>query len=373
MKNRLFILFVLPLLFACKTPSETAVTTETENLSKNMKSLALRGCMIGHQDDLPYGVTWEYEPGRSDHKDVTGDYPAVFGWDLGKLENGSPLNIDGVPFDMMKRFITDVYDKGGINTISWHADNPETGGDAWDVSSNQTVKSLLKGEANHDKFKTMLDKFVEFNSTLVGSDGKKIPIIFRPYHELTGSWFWWGRNLCTSDEFKQLWIFTHKYLTETKGQNNLLFAYSASSDYATEEEFTDRYPGDEYVDIVGFDVYQSSEDFDGEQRFIETASRCMKIASEVAAKRNKVFALTEAGFAALPDSTWFTRVLYPLVTDNNCSYVLFWRNANEKRIKDHFFIPYEGHASAEDFVNFVGDEKIFTLKNINKMYVIPIP
>ena len=65
--------------------------------------------MFGHQDALAYGVNWKYVEGRSDVKDVVGDYPAVYGWELGNLEHNLPYNLDSVPFDKMKSFIQKVY------------------------------------------------------------------------------------------------------------------------------------------------------------------------------------------------------------------------------------------------------------------------
>lgn len=107
--------------------SDNKATTETKNLFQNLNKLKEKGFLFGHQDDLAYGVNWKYEDGRSDVKDVTGDYPAIYGWDLGGLENDSENNLDGVPFKKMKQYIKDVYDRGGVNTISWHQNNPLTG------------------------------------------------------------------------------------------------------------------------------------------------------------------------------------------------------------------------------------------------------
>ena len=61
-------------------------TPETQKLYKNLQALTQKGILFGHQDDLAYGVKWRYEEGRSDVKDVTNDYPAVYGWDLAGLE-----------------------------------------------------------------------------------------------------------------------------------------------------------------------------------------------------------------------------------------------------------------------------------------------
>src|SRR4029079_16429425 len=99
-------------------------TTETLNLYRNLKKLARKGFMFGHQDDLAYGVNWRYQEGRSDVKEAAGDYPAVYGWELGNIENSGDNNIDGVPFKKMRQFILEGYSRGAVITISWHANNP---------------------------------------------------------------------------------------------------------------------------------------------------------------------------------------------------------------------------------------------------------
>src|SRR5690606_35619646 len=158
-------------------------------------------------DDLAYGAHWRYEPGRSDVKEVTGDYPAVYGWDIGHLELGGDKNLDGVPFERMKAFIREGYERGGIITISWHNRNPLNGGTAWDTLAG-TVRSILPGGEKHGLYTQWRDGVADFMMFLKGPGGELIPVLFRPYHELTGSWFWWGRNLCTAEEYKTLWRFT---------------------------------------------------------------------------------------------------------------------------------------------------------------------
>jgi hypothetical protein len=101
-------------------PVDRQATKETLNLYRNLKKLMKKGIMFGHQDDLAYGVGWKYEAGRSDVKDVTGDYPAVYGFELGHLEIDAQINLDSVPFNKMKEFIREVYERGGVVTLSWH-------------------------------------------------------------------------------------------------------------------------------------------------------------------------------------------------------------------------------------------------------------
>ncbi|MEJ0101955.1 MAG: glycosyl hydrolase [Bacteroidota bacterium] len=108
-------------------PADNNATKETIQLYRNLKRVINIGILFGHQDDLAYGTGWKYEEGRSDIKDVTGDYPAVYGWELGGIELDHDVNLDSVPFNKMKQFIQDGYRRGGVITISWHLNNPLTG------------------------------------------------------------------------------------------------------------------------------------------------------------------------------------------------------------------------------------------------------
>ena len=85
--------------------------------------------------------------------------------------------------------------------------------------------------------------------SLKGDRQEYIPVIFRPFHELNGSWFWWGGKNCTPEEIKQLYRFTVAYLRDQKNVHNLLYAYNTDR-FTTKEDYLERYPGDEWVDIT---------------------------------------------------------------------------------------------------------------------------
>src|ERR1700748_1084331 len=160
-KNRFgiiaFLVFTHLFLVAQDLPGDKKATKETVALYHNLKKLLSEGIMFGHQDDLAYGAEWKYEPGRSDIKDVTGDYPAIYGWELGRIEIDHPVNLDSVPFDKIKEFIREAYDRGGVITISWHLNNPLTGKTAWDPAPG-SVASILPGGAKNELYKSWLDK-----------------------------------------------------------------------------------------------------------------------------------------------------------------------------------------------------------------------
>ena len=345
-------------------PANQLATQETIDLYNSLFKIAETGIMFGHQDDLAYGVKWKYIEGESDIKRVVGDYPAVFGWDLGNIENKSEVNLDSVPFKKLKQFIVDTYNKRGINTISWHAWNPITGGNTWDTETKTTVHSILPGGEYHDKYVSWLDILAQFFQSLKNNDGKLVPVIFRPFHEFSGSWFWWGNKYCTSQEFIQLWQFTFDYLTKTKNVNNILFCFSSSGDFKKPSEYLEKFPGENYVDIIGFDTYQ----FSGMSNkvFTNHLKSKLKILDKLAEDMNKPSALTETGYEQIPDSTWWTAVLWNGIQNSNISYVLLWRNANEKNKKNHYYVPFPGQISEKNFVEFEKLEQTLFLKDLNK-------
>jgi hypothetical protein len=339
-------------------PSDAKATPEAVKLYQKMMSLQHKGLMFGHQDDMAYGTTWYAEEGRSDIKDVCGDYPAVIGWELGHLELGDAYSLDSVYFDNIRKGVQYAYQMGAINTISWHHTNALTGGTAWDVSSKKTVASILPGGEKHELYLKFLDKLAAFMLSLKSDQGKYIPILFRPFHEHTGSWFWWGKNLCTVDEYKTLWRFTVTYLRDTKNVHNLLYSYSTDH-FTTEEEYLERYPGDDLIDLVGFDLYDRGPEYSA------TLANCAKLVSKIAAGKNKIGAVTEAGGPIAKNQEWWTKTILETLRPYDLSYVLVWRNPTAKsKAKDAPFGPSEGCPSEQDFVKFYKDSKTLFLKDI---------
>lgn len=346
---------------AQQLPSDKHATNETINLYNNLKKKLSNGVMLGHQDDLAYGVNWKYEDGRSDIKDVTGDYPAVMGFELGRIELDHLINLDSVPFDKMRMFIKNAYNHGSVITISWHLNNPLTGQTAWNPAPG-TVASVLPGGEKNNLYNSWLDKVAAFFKSLKGAHGEYIPVIFRPFHELNGSWFWWGAQHCTPDEIKQLYQYTEKYLRNIKDVHNLLYAYNTDV-FHSADEYMERFPGDDFVDLIGFDIYERN----GNEAFMQNANNMLSMLDSIASAHNKIPALTEFGYNGLPDSTWWTNVLLPVLQNHEAAYALAWRNAGEKKGGDtEYYVPYKGSASANDFIKFCNDEKILLQADVAK-------
>jgi len=355
-KKLISLLIVLPVI--SKAQIDVNATYETKSLYQNLIEFGSENLLFGHQDATAYGVGWNAVEGRCDVKEVCGDYPAVYGWDIGDI--GNLVNVDKIKFSNIKRWIKEAYLRGGINTISMHLDNPYTRGDAWDNSP--AVKYILPGGIRHSDYLIILDRIAEFLKELKTDAGIPIPIVFRPYHEHTQTWNWWGRSACTEEEFIALWKMTQKYLKDTHKIHNLLYAISPQ-DVNSYDGYFFRYPGDDYVDILGLDYYN-----------LTTASNAVTLGSTLdmlgkeALKRGKVSAITETGVEKIPNSTWWTDCLYAAFNysadSRRTAWALLWRNAHV----NHFYAPYPGQASAPNFIKFYDYANTSFEKDIPDMY-----
>jgi len=334
-------------------------TQPRDQLLQRLQRLQEQGVMFGHQDDPFYGLGWKWERGRSDVRETCGEYPAVLGIDLGGIEVGDERNLDNVPFDRMREEILAHIARGGIVAASWHPRNPLTGGNAWDVKDSTVVRSILPGGSQHLKFLTWMKRLSAFLQSLKDEHGRPVAIIFRPWHENNGSWFWWGQRLCSDDEYHALWCMLQDHLL-SDGLTNIVWSYSPNVmgfDVAT---FLRRYPGDDRVDIIGLDAYQQPN---GETDFIRTTNADLDVLCKYALKAQRLVALTECGYECIPDSTWWTRVLQPILQHHTLSYFLVWRNFNSK----HHFAPAPSTKDAPDFRKMVHDNRILMLKDVEKV------
>lgn len=345
-------------------PIDHHATSETVCLYKSLFTLKERGIMFGHQDDLAYGVNWKYEPGRSDTREVCGDYPAVYGWELGHLELGDNTNLDSVPFAKMRDLILSGYERGGVITISWHLNNPLTGKSAWDPAPG-TVTSILPGGEKNILYNSWLDKVARFLSELKGPNEEPIPVIFRPFHEGNGDWFWWGKSHCTPAAFNALWRYTVQYLRDKKNLHQLLYAFNTDR-FFSREEYLERYPGDEWVDIIGFDIYQREMPKD---TYMKALDSMLNMLESLARQKKKIPALTEFGGNCQSDSGWWTGTFLPVLKKHSIAYVLGWRNAGLKLNNEfEYYVPYQGEHSANDFISFYKDKQTIFQSDLHAIY-----
>ena len=348
------------------------VNDETAILFYNLKTIAKTNTLFGHQDDTFSGYSWSREAGRSDVKEVTGSYPALYGWDFLNIASFQQNSYFVNYTNDARVKVIEAYKRGGVNTFSWHYWNPVTsvastnGNNGVNKSFNYAdepviaVSAILPGGSKHSVFKASLVQVADFLKSLQ-ADGKSIPVIFRPFHEFDGTWFWWGSSYCTPSEYKELYKFTVTYLRDVLQVHNVLFAWSPDRGFNSEMQYLERYPGDDYVDIVGTDNYYDLRPGTS----LSVASQKFQIVSAYAMKKNKVAALTETGLNKITQSDWFTQVLLKSLQLQKVefAYVMIWSNRS-----DEYFTPYKGHPAESDFIKFKNDPYLIFEDKLTDIY-----
>jgi mannan endo-1,4-beta-mannosidase len=385
-KRRCFRLFCYPavaslLLFSCRythretnavpldtvthiTPNEkpvdTLLTEETNALRINLMRLQGKAVLFGQQDATISGVDWKNQAEKSDVKEITGTHPALYGWEIAGAFGGA--NIDSISLDSIQQRIIEAFDRGGINTVTWHLNNPLTGGTAWDVT--QAVRYILPDSNLNGKYKLELQRIATFFNQLKNARGIQVPVIFRPFQENNGNWFWWGKGHCTADEYISLWRFTVSYLRDSLHVHNLLYTYSTDM-FESQEQYLERYPGDAWVDILGSENYWDFQT----GLSISNGINQLRMLVSMANQRKKLAALTECGFEGIPVRNWWTQfLLKPIREDSlarNISYLMVWRNSNRK----HYYTPFPGQKSAADFITFEQDTFTIFERDLENIYL----
>lgn len=218
-------------------------------------------------------------------KNLTGDYPALLGLDM--MDYTPSRTALGTSSSAVDKAI-EFHKKGGIVTFCWHWNAPTeylnstaNSSDGWwggfyTKNSKFDIAKVMNGQDANGK--KLLDRDIKaIAEQLKKLEKAGVPVIWRPLHEASGGWFWWGAQ--GPDAYKKLWKYLYKELTNTYGCNNLIWVYNGQS--------ADWYPGDEYVDIVGEDIYPGNHVYDPQvSRFKEAVGY---------GNKTKITALTENG------------------------------------------------------------------------------
>lgn len=353
---------------------DAEATQETVNLYESLSDLKGEHVLFGHQATLAYGYNWYGESGRSDVKDVTGSYPALYGWDIADFlrTDQSEEETDQL-IEQSLEWARLGLERGGVLTYAWHMSNPATGKSFYDTTP--AVRTILEGGEKHAEYKRTLDIVAGFFNELSPQ-----PVIFRPFHEHNGDWFWWGKGLVSEEDYITLWQFTVDYLRDTKDVHNVIYAFSPDRSRTDIDSFSEDYfygyPGDDYVDIIGLDNYwdvghpanETPEDVQQEQ-FIQSLTYTAQIADSL----GKIPALTETGLEAIPDPDFWTDKMLAALDANEwtrqITYLQVWRNANfEREQRDHYYAPFSGQVSEDDFLKFVQTERILLEDELPEMY-----
>lgn len=338
--------------------SDTNATAETRALFANLRDTKAGEVRFGQQHATDEHISDTAANG--DVYEMTGKYPAVFGWDAGLVLEGREKPGNGSDQSENARLLAAEIAKadelGAIVTLSAHWSNPKTGGNYDDTT--RVVEDILPGGAYSARFNTMLDGIAEVAQESKRADGTQIPIIFRPLHENTGNWFWWGATHATADQYKELFRYTVNYLRDVKGVHNFLYAYSPNGTLGGDvNAYLKTYPGDNYVDVLGYDAYA-----DNASQWLEPVMKDMRMLNDQATERGKIVAFTEFGRrddfgfkkdVETQDKQFFTELRDAITEDApNTAYMMTWANFGGSGSNFQAYTPWKGQDAEPEFVEF---------------------
>lgn len=259
-------------------------------------SLSGVNCLAGQQES-----TWM---GSADYEmnillDTTGKLPALRGLDY--------MHDD---FDGVNQRAIEWWNKGGIVSICWHTGCDFYG--EWADALADTIPDwdavLTEGTPEYDAFIAGMDKAAE---ALLELQEAGVPVLWRPFHEFDGAWFWWGKG--GPENFIKLWQLMYDRYTNHWGLNNLIWVLGYSGNGVN---YGSWYPGDEYVDIIGADSYNGGV----QKRLYVALTRVTK---------DKPFCFHECGTNPTAEElqttpwTWFMTWHTDFVTDQNAPEALY--------------------------------------------------
>ena len=214
---------------------------------------------------------WSEIASGTDYFDISGDYTLVITEDILKSLQEGGLIIGGHDYTAVA-----VYLESNGTALDPNKDYAFYKADTEFDAANATVEGTWENKV----FTEDLKNAAAYLKLLRDAD---IPVLWRPFHEAAGGWFWWGKDAAS---FKSLWIAMFNYF-KTEGLDNLIWVWT------TEGNDSDWYPGDQYVDIVGRDIYNK-----------ETADCVSEYTSIAGNYGNKIVSLSECGTVGLISEQW---------------------------------------------------------------------
>jgi mannan endo-1,4-beta-mannosidase len=245
MKNIFCLLLAAVLCSACQTPSPPA-NPESNTRTKAVLSY-FQGLESRTDKRLVSGQFSNFGGGASlrlmnEIHDRSGHWPAILGVDYADFPTGR------LTFSEPNKAAIAYWQDGGLISVSAHLYDPTRTNSSGGLRDKDVdVASLLATNTdNHVRWMRELD---ELAGGLQELKDAGVVVMWRPFHEMNGDWFWW----CSQDPeaFIKLWRQMFDYFTRTKGLNNLLWVYAPNHGPKT----VDYYPGDHYVDLIGLDAY----------------------------------------------------------------------------------------------------------------------
>ena len=353
--------------------------------------------VYGHQNDAHHKFFRVQSGTNSDTKDMTGALAGLVGLDALSL-TGEELALTEAEraagmthLDKLEQIAVQASHEGALLTLSMHMPNfarvakrPKING-RYDFSgyspddlSGRVLHRCVPGGDLHAVYTAYLDMVADF---LVRMEAHGIPVLFRPLHEHSGDWFWWGVRHTDGADYIALWRYTVHHLRDVRGVHNVLYVYSPHAPFAAEADYMNRYPGDAYVDVFGFDAY----DDDGDTAvFLKELDHAASLVEQAAQEHGKIPALTEVGVhmagggLALTgnDDPHWTRSVAAVVRRHHMPYFMTWANFEQE--EKNFYQPFmvsetRGHELVDGFIDYYNEQTSLFAGGLGAWHALPVP
>ena len=217
----------------------------------------ISGMMLGDMSSYNGDVT-QHDDLKAVYQ-ASGKYPLLVGVDMmnatGKSENYS-YNID-----YTRRMVSaakDIYRRGGIPAFTWHWRDPSRSTDAFYTADSQVgVSAALNRDGSWNTssqlYRYLIQDIDAIADHFLELQDEGMACIFRPLHESSGKWFWWGRE--GAQNFQKLYHLLYHEMVDVKGVHNVIWVWNAGAD---DQDWD---PGSEYYDVVSADIYNPAFDY----------------------------------------------------------------------------------------------------------------
>ncbi len=237
-----------------QAPVNPNASPEARALLQTLYSISGRYTLAGQHNYPNHIARWTDRA-----YDLTGKYPALFGQDFG-FESGADKD-STLARPAMVEEAKRQWRNGAVVTLTWHA-VPPTQDEP--VSFRESVQShltdyewnelLTPGSSLYNRWCAQVDVIAGYLRQLREA---RVPVLWRPYHEMNGNWFWWGGRK-GKDGSAALYRQLFDRLVNLHKLDNLIWVWSPSPPGAGGTgpgQLADFYPGTEYVDVLGEDIY----------------------------------------------------------------------------------------------------------------------
>lgn len=254
------LLLVLVTLFSCHSEENNTTKPVNSHATKESRDLLAYLYSIKREKILSGQHNYGNELLRSTDtvKSITGKLPAIWGSDMLPLQKGD-LTMQDVIDEAIRQ-----HEKGSIITLMYHQVKPFDhdslgfqGSVKGRVSDEEWKQIVTPGSEYHHMLLQKIDKVADYLKQL---QDKNIPVLWRPYHEMNGIWFWYGDRK-GAEGFQKLWKIMYERYVNYHKLHNLIWVWNANGprDWADDQAYAYElyYPGNEYVDVLAADIYKN--------------------------------------------------------------------------------------------------------------------